>query len=63
MSKQDLTTPQKVAVFSNRNIFWKELGRLQKGINILSAEKANEWVSNGYARIVTPEEVAKEYGI
>lgn len=51
-----------VAVFSQRNISWVGLGKLVKGINIVSKADAEKWLTRDSIREATPEEVAKRYG-
>ena len=52
-----------VAVKSTKNVSWGENGKLSKGINILSKDKAEIWLEKPYVTLVSPEEVAKEYGL
>ena len=60
MSKSEY---DKVAVYSSRNVSWDGIGKVLKGYNIMTKEKAEVWLTRDHARIATPEEVAKEYGI
>ena len=53
----------KVAVFSERNVTWQGVGKLYRGINIVTKEASEKWVERPYVRIATPQEVAKEYGL
>ena len=53
----------KVAVYSNRGVYWQEVGRLKKGYNIVTPAAAEKWLTLKGIRIATPQEVAKEYGI
>jgi hypothetical protein len=53
----------KVAVYSSRNVFWEGVGRISRGYNIMTKDKAEKWLTKDTTRIATPEEVAKEYGI
>lgn len=53
----------KVAVFSTSNVTWNGVGKVYRGINIVSAEAAEKWLERSHIRIATPEEVAKEYGL
>lgn len=54
---------EKVAVFSTSNVTWSGVGKVYRGINIVTAEAADKWLERSHIRIATPEEVAKEYGL
>lgn len=53
---------QKVALFSDRNIFWNGVGEVVKGYNIVTKEVSEKWLTHDKVRIATPQEVAKHYG-
>jgi hypothetical protein len=53
---------EKVAVYSERNLFWSGMGELTQGYNIVSKEAAESWVTHKAVRTATPEEVARYYG-
>lgn len=53
---------EKVAVYSLRNIYWNGVGEIVKGYNIVTAEKAEQWITNKSVRAATPEEVKRAYG-
>ena len=53
---------EKVAVFSERNIFWNNVGTLEKGYNIVTKEASEKWVTHKAVRSATPQEVASYYG-
>ena len=53
---------EKVALFSERNIFWNEVGEVVKGYNIVTKEVSEKWLTHEKVRIATPQEVAKYYG-
>lgn len=53
----------KVALYSPRNIFWQEVGRIHTGYNIVTPSKAEQWLTLEGIRVATPEEVAREYGL
>lgn len=55
-------TNDKVAVHSDKNLFWNEVGSLTIGYNIVTAEKSERWLQHKSVRLATPEEVAKAYG-
>jgi hypothetical protein len=50
-----------IALKSNRNISWQKVGELKKGINIVSKNTAEKWLTLKGITELTPEEVAKEY--
>lgn len=54
---------EKVAIYSPRNIFWQEVGRIHKGYNIVTPGKAEKWLTLDGIRVASPEEVAREYGL
>ena len=60
--KIEKTAPEKVALFSERNIFWNGVGEVVKGYNIVTKEVSEKWLTHKSVRIETPQEVAKHYG-
>lgn len=53
-----------VAVFAENGLFDKNLGRLEKGYNIVESDKADTWISmTNKVRLATAQEVAKAYGV
>ena len=50
-----------VALKSSRNISWQEVGKLEKGINIVSKNLADKWLTLRGVELLTPEQVAKEF--
>lgn len=53
-----------VAVFAENGLFDKELGRLSKGYNITTSDKADAWMTiTNKVRLATPQEVANAYGV
>jgi hypothetical protein len=53
---------EKVALFSERNIFWNGVGEVVKGYNIVTKEVSEKWLTHDKVRTATPQEVAKHYG-
>lgn len=53
---------EKVALWSDKNIRWSEVGTLTKGYNIVTKEAAAKWLDKAGIRKATPEEVATYYG-
>jgi hypothetical protein len=60
--KVEKTAPEKVAIFSERNVFWNGVGEIIKGYNIVTKEVSEKWLTHKSVRIATPQEVAKHYG-
>lgn len=54
--------PNTVAVRSTKNVSWLGVGKITKGINIVSEKEAEQWLTRDHVTKVTPEEVAKEFG-
>lgn len=53
---------EKIAIYSEKNLFWSGVGELQNGYNIVTKEASVKWLTHKSVREVTPEEVAKYYG-
>jgi hypothetical protein len=53
---------EKVALWSDKNIRWSEVGTLNKGYNIVTKEAADKWLDKAGIREATAEEVATYYG-
>jgi hypothetical protein len=53
---------EKVALFSEKNIYWEGVGRLSKGYSIVDAEDSEKWLSRSFIRLATPEEIKQEFG-
>ena len=53
---------EKVALLSERNVFWEGVGRVNKGYNIVDAESAKKWLTRKFVRLATPEEIKQEFG-
>ena len=53
-----------VAVFAENGLFDKVLGRLQRGYNITTPDKAEAWMNiTNKVRLATAQEVAQAYGV
>lgn len=54
-----------VAVYSSKNVSWDGVGKIKRGYNILPKDVADKWITtrSHHARLATPEEVAKEFGV
>jgi hypothetical protein len=59
----DKPVAEKVAIFSTKNVTWNEVGKVYRGYNIVTKEQADKWLTRDHARVATPEEVAKEFGV
>jgi len=51
----------KVAIFSQRNMTWQEVGKLYRGISLLEKELALKWLSRPAVRLATEQEIMKEF--
>ena len=60
--KVEKLVSDKVALFSEGNIFWNGVGEVVKGYNIVTKEVSEKWLTHKKVRIATPQEVAKHYG-
>lgn len=54
---------EKIAVYSNRDVFWKEVGRLPKGYSFITREEAEPWLRIRGVRLATPSEVAAHFDL
>lgn len=52
--------PEMVAVYSTRNVSWPGVGRVNVGLNIVTKEAAEQWLTRDHIRKAEPTEVAKE---
>ena len=50
-----------VALYSNGNIHWDEVGTLTKGYNFVSKADSEKWLTIDSIRLATPDEIAKEF--
>lgn len=53
----------KVAIHSTKNVYLPGVGKVLKGYNIVKREAAEKWLARNHVREVTPEEIAREYGL
>ena len=60
--KEEDTSKDPVAVYSQKSLFWNGLGELKKGYNIVTKEASEKWTTHKAVRIATPSEVAAYYG-
>ena len=60
--KEEKKEPEKVALYSTKNIHWNGLGALTVGYNIVSKEASEKMITHKSVRIASPEEVASYYG-
>lgn len=54
---------EKVAIRSTKNVYLEGLGKISKGINIVSKSDSEYWLTKSYCTLVSPEDVAREYGV
>ena len=50
-----------VALHSTRNVVWQGVGKVNRGVNIVSKAEAEQWLTRNHVTVLTPEQVAKEY--
>lgn len=60
--KSNKISNEKIAVYSEKNLYWHGLGTLEKGYNIITKESAETWLRHKSVRQATPKEVATHYG-
>jgi hypothetical protein len=53
---------EKVALNSTRNVSWVGVGKVLKGINIVTKDQAEKWLTRDHITVVKPEDVAREFG-
>jgi hypothetical protein len=53
---------EKIALWSNKNIRWSDVGELKKGYNIVTEGASEKWLSRDGIRKATPEEIATYFG-
>ena len=46
-----------VAIYTNNNRFWDDIGRLERGYNFVNQIQADAWLTQEGIRLATPEEV------
>ena len=51
-----------VAIRSTKNVSWLGVGKVSKGINIVSKEDSVQWLTRDHITLVEPEQVAREFG-
>lgn len=59
---KEQVNPEKVALWSAKNIRWTGIGELSKGYNIVTKEAAEKWLTKAGIREATPKEIATYYG-
>lgn len=60
---EQIIVTTKIAVYSEKNRFNTEFGRIDKGYNIVSPAQRDFWLKFPGVREATPKEVAKYYGV
>lgn len=53
---------EKVAIYSEKRLFWNGIGEINRGYNIVTKEESDKWATLKAVRTATPEEVARYYG-
>jgi hypothetical protein len=52
---------KKVAVFSERNMTWQDVGKVYRGVNLVEETLALKWLSRPTVRLATEKEIMKEF--
>jgi len=61
--KPEADLGDKVAIYSTSNVRWEEAnGAIYKGVNIVTKDQADKWLTRSHVRIATTEEVEKALG-
>lgn len=67
--KKKTSTPKKkklkgdeVVIFSQRNIYFPEIGKISTGFNIVSKQNSEVYLTHKSVRQATAEELAQHYG-
>jgi hypothetical protein len=63
ISDRTIGNIEKVAIRSTKNVYLEGFGKISKGINIISKRDSDYWLTKKYCTSVTPDEVAREYGV
>lgn len=50
-----------VAIQSTKNVVWQGVGKVTRGVNVVSKEEAEQWLTRNHITLLTPEQVAKEF--
>jgi hypothetical protein len=58
VAKDDKT----IAIKSTKNVSWVGVGKVSRGINIVSQKEADQWLTRDHITLVTPEQVKSEFG-
>ena len=53
----DNKSSEKVALFSTKNSYWQDLGRLSRGYNIVSKEDSIKWLTLEHVREASADEI------
>lgn len=61
--EQPVVSENKVALYSERNLSWGGVGKLEKGYNFVTKAKSERWLTQRSVRAATPEEVKGHYGV
>jgi hypothetical protein len=51
------TETEKVAIFSEKNLYREDVGKILRGYNIVTADAAEKWLANSAVRKATKEEM------
>lgn len=62
MAKAIQEDDDKVAIYSERNMSWSEVGKVNRGYNIVTKEQAEKWLTRNNVREVDPQELIEKFG-
>ena len=60
---QEPKKENKVAIYSEKNLHWSDVGHLAIGYNVVNKEESEKWLTLKGVREATPEEVSTYYGL
>lgn len=54
---------EKIAVYSERNLYWDAIGNLSRGYSFIDREEAEKWLQLKGVRVATPQEVSTHFDL
>lgn len=59
-TKKPAPKVETVALYSTRNVSWIGVGRVNVGLNLVTKDQADKWLTRDHIRAADPKEVAEE---
>lgn len=59
-TKKSAPKVETVALYSTRNVSWIGVGRVNVGLNLVTKDQADKWLTRDHIRAADPKEVAEE---